>query len=495
MAQSDARTDVHLPDHKVMTMFSDSSQAMTPQTLDVAAIDPRIFRTYDIRGVVDKALTEETVYAVGLALGSEMLAVGESQLVLGRDGRLSGEAFANRLAEGVRATGVKVVDLGQVMTPMVYFAAEVLPGGHSCAVITGSHNPPNYNGIKMVINGLTLFGEHIQALLKRIQQKDFVLSARPGDYAQYDIFPQYRDRIVSGIHLARPLNIVVDAGNGIAGAFAPQVLAALGCEVTPIFCEVDGTFPNHHPDPAKLKNLQDLAEKVVALGADVGLAFDGDGDRCGVVDNLGEPLYPDRQMMLYARDMLSRQPGAEVIYDIKCTALLPKVIEAAGGHATMWKTGHSYMKAKMRESGAALGGEVSGHMFFKERWYGFDDGVYTAARMLEILAAQPQPAAEVFAALPNAYNTPEIDLPFEEGEHYAFMEKIKAVADFSDARVFDLDGLRVDFDDGWGLIRPSNTSPVIVLRFEGETPDALNRIQQRFKDLIHSIEPERVLPF
>lgn len=461
----------------------------------MAQVDPRIFRTYDIRGIVDQAMTEETVYYVGQALGSEMLAVGETQIVLGRDGRLSGERFAHLMSEGLRSTGVKVIDLGAVMTPMVYFAAEILPGGHSCAVITGSHNPPDYNGIKMVIDGVTLYGEHIQKLLKRIQNDDFVQSTRPGDYDAYDIFPAYRERIVSGIELKRPLKVVVDAGNGIAGAFAPEVIEALGCDVTAIFCEVDGTFPNHHPDPAKLKNLQDLAEKVVALKADVGLAFDGDGDRCGVVDNRGEPLYPDRQMMLFARDILARQPGAEVIYDIKCTALLPKVIEEAGGQATMWKTGHSYMKAKMRESGAALGGEVSGHMFFKERWYGFDDGVYTAARMLEILSAQSQTAAELFVALPNAYNTPEIDIPFEEGLHYVFMDKIKAVADFRDAKVFDLDGLRVDFDDGWGLIRPSNTSPVIVLRFEGKTPQALARIQQRFKTLMLSVDPTLALPF
>ncbi|AZR81278.1 phosphomannomutase/phosphoglucomutase [Thiomicrospira sp. S5] len=461
----------------------------------MAHVDPRIFRTYDIRGIVDQAMTEETVYYVGQALGSEMLVAGETQIVLGRDGRLSGERFAHLMSEGLRSTGIKVIDLGAVMTPMVYFAAETLPGGHSCVVITGSHNPPDYNGIKMVIDGVTLYGEHIQKLLQRIQNDDFVESARPGDYQTYDIFPAYRERILSGIALKRPLKVVVDAGNGIAGAFAPEIIEALGCDVTAIFCEVDGSFPNHHPDPAKLKNLQDLAEKVVALEADVGLAFDGDGDRCGVVDNRGEALYPDRQMMLYAQDVLTRQPGAEVIYDIKCTALLPKVIEAAGGHATMWKTGHSYMKAKMRESGAALGGEVSGHMFFKERWYGFDDGVYTAARMLEILSTQSQTAAALFAALPNAYNTPEIDIPFEEGQHYAFMEKIKAVADFSDAKVFDLDGLRVDFEDGWGLIRPSNTSPVIVLRFEGETPEALARIQQRFKVLMLSVDPSLTLPF
>ncbi|QBZ83945.1 Phosphomannomutase/phosphoglucomutase [Hydrogenovibrio crunogenus] len=458
-------------------------------------VEPSIFRTYDIRGIVDQAFTEATVELIGKALGSELVRQKETEIVLGRDGRLSGERFSKAITKGLLSVGVNVIDLGQVMTPMVYFAAETLPNVRSCVVITGSHNPPNYNGIKMVVKGVTLYGEYIQVLLKRILQSDFQTGKTSGHYSQHDIAADYQHRIISGIHLSRPLKVVIDSGNGIAGAYAPRIFRKLGCDVIELFCDVDGHFPNHHPDPAKLKNLQDLSKKVIETHADIGVAFDGDGDRCGVVDNHGQPLYPDRQMMLFAQDILGRQPGAEILYDIKCTALLPKVIHEAGGKATMWKTGHSFMKAKMRESGAALGGEVSGHMFFKERWYGFDDGVYTAARMSEIVAAQALTSSELFSQLPDAYNTPEIDIPFAEGEHYAFMKKIEAIADFPEADIFDLDGIRADFKDGWGLIRPSNTSPVIVLRFEGETPQALQRIQQKFKTLMLKVEPTLSLPF
>ncbi|MDG4812599.1 phosphomannomutase/phosphoglucomutase [Hydrogenovibrio sp. 3SP14C1] len=458
-------------------------------------VEPSIFRTYDIRGIVDQAFSEETVELIGKSLGSELVRQNEKEIVLGRDGRLSGDRFSKAMTKGLTSVGVNVMDLGQVTTSMVYFAAETLPNVSSCVVITGSHNPPNYNGIKMVVNGLTLYGDYIQALLKRIQQRDFVNDVSSGNYSQYDIAPAYQQSIVSNIHLSRPLKVVMDAGNGIAGAYAPEIFRRLGCDVIELFCEVDGHFPNHHPDPAKLKNLEDLSQKVIETQADIGFAFDGDGDRCGVVDDQGVALYPDRQMMLFARDILSRQPGAEILYDIKCTALLPKLIHEAGGKPTMWKTGHSFMKAKMRESGAALGGEVSGHMFFKERWYGFDDGIYTAARMSEIVAGQTLKTSELFAQLPDAYNTPEIDIPFAEGEHYAFMKKIEAVADFPEAEIFDLDGIRADFKDGWGLIRPSNTSPVIVLRFEGETPQALQRIQQQFKTLMLKVDPTLLLPF
>lgn len=458
-------------------------------------VEPSIFRTYDIRGIVDQALTEETVELIGKALGSELVCQQAKGIVLGRDGRLSGERFSKAITKGLVSVGVNVVDLGQVTTSMVYFAAETLPNLNSCVVITGSHNPPSYNGIKMVINGLTLYGEYIQALLERIQQTDFVMDAQLGQYSRYDIAVDYQQSIIDKIQLARPLKVVVDAGNGIAGAYAPEILSRLGCDVIELFCDVDGRFPNHHPDPAKLENLKDLSQKVIETHADIGFAFDGDGDRCGVLDHQGVVLYPDRQMMLFARDILNRQPGAEILYDIKCTALLPKVIHEAGGKPTMWKTGHSFMKAKMRESGAVLGGEVSGHMFFKERWYGFDDGIYTAARMLEIVAKQTLSTSELFNQLPNAYNTPEIDIPFAEGEHYAFMKKIEAIADFPEAKIFALDGIRADFKDGWGLIRPSNTSPVIVLRFEGDTPQALQRIQQQFKRLMLKVDPTLSLPF
>jgi len=459
----------------------------------MAQVVESIFRAYDIRGVVDEALTEETVELIGRALGSEVIQSGQSKIVIGRDGRLSGPRFIECLARGLQAAGVDVIYLGEVTTPMVYFAAATLDGVNSCAAITGSHNPPNYNGIKMVVNGTTLSGDWIQTLLKRIQNDDFETGS--GCFSELDISQAYHDAIVKEIQLKRPLKVVVDAGNGVAGEYAPQIIRDLGCEVSELFCEVDGTFPNHHPDPAKPKNLVDLINKVKEIGADIGLAFDGDGDRCGVVDDQGMVIYADRQMMLYARDVLSRQPGAEILFDIKCTSLLAKEIEADGGKPTMWKTGHSFMKAKLKETGAALAGEVSGHVFFKERWYGFDDGIYGAARMLEIVAGQPQTAHQLFSALPDAYNTPEMDVEFAEGEHYAFMEKFKKIAHFPDATIFDLDGIRADFADGWGLVRPSNTTPVLVMRFEGETPEALKRIQAEFKVLLHQVDPNLELPF
>lgn len=452
-----------------------------------------IFRAYDIRGVVDKALTEKTVALIGRALGSEILKTGQTEVAIGRDGRLSGERLLNQLSAGLLSTGINVIDLGVVTTPMVYFAAATLPNVNSCAMVTGSHNPPDYNGIKMVVNGVTLSDDDIQTLLRRIQQDDFAQGV--GQLKRLNIEPAYRQEMVNNIRLARPLKVVIDAGNGVAGAYAPQIFRALGCEVIELFCEVDGHFPNHHPDPAKPKNLVDLIATVKAEKADIGLAFDGDGDRCGVVDEQGNILFADRQMMLFSQEVLSRNPGAEILFDIKCTSLLSKVIQAAGGKATMWKTGHSYMKAKLKATGAALAGEVSGHIFFKDRWYGFDDGIYAAARMLEIVAGQSKLASTLFATLPDAYNTPEIDVQFAEGEHYLFMDKLKSIADFKDAIIFDLDGIRADFADGWGLVRPSNTTPVLVMRFEGETPEALERIKQRFKAWIHQVDATLKLPF
>jgi len=452
-----------------------------------------IFRMYDIRGVVDELLTEETVELVGKALGSAVLATGQEKIVLARDGRLSGPRFRERMISGLISTGIQVVDVGQVPTPMAYFAAATLEGVNSCVVITGSHNPSNYNGIKMVVDGITLYGDYIQALLKRIQTNDFTQGA--GSLIEQDIFRAYQAYIVKDIQLAKPLKVVVDGGNGVAGPFGVAVLRALGCEVIELFCDIDGTFPNHHPDPAKPKNLADLMAAVKAENADLGIAFDGDGDRCGIVDNRGQSLYADRQLMLYAQDVLSRQPGSEIIYDIKCSALLPKMIEQAGGQATIWKTGHSFMKAKMRETGAVLGGEVSGHIFWKERWFGFDDGIYTGVRMCEILAKSEQTAADLFATLPNGINTPELEIHFAEGEHYDFCNQFKERTQFTEGKVFDLDGLRVDFADGWGLIRPSNTSPIVTLRFEGETQAALDRIKAVFREKILAVDPNLKLPF
>ncbi len=457
-------------------------------------VDKNIFRAYDIRGIVGEGLTPESVELIGRALGTEVREAGEDTLIIGRDGRLSGPQLSEALACGAQAAGVNVIDLGCVTTPMVYWAAANTPGVSSCAAITGSHNPPEYNGIKMMVAGDTLSGERIQALRERIECNDF--STGTGTYTQKDIAADYRADIAEKIQLKRPLKVVVDAGNGVAGAYAPQVLRAIGCEVIELYCDVDGNFPNHHPDPAKPKNLADMVERVKAEGADLGLAFDGDGDRCGVVDEQGNILYADRQMMLYACDVLSRRPGAMIIHDVKCTSLLDQEIERCGGKPLMWRTGHSFIKKKMKETGAALAGEMSGHIFFNERWYGFDDGIYTAARMCEIIAAQDALASEVFACLPNAFNTPELELKFDTfGAHFEFMEKLKAVANFPDGKVFDLDGIRVDFPDGWGLIRPSNTTPVLVIRFEGDTPEALENIQQRFRDWVHAVDTTLKLPF
>ncbi len=456
-------------------------------------IDPSIFRAYDIRGIVDKALSEEAAYGVGRALASEILAAGGKAIAVGRDGRLSGSRMMTALTRGVTQGGVNVVDVGMVTTPIVYFAAATLEGVTSCAAITGSHNPPDYNGIKMVVDGHTLSGDAIQNLRKRIEAQDY--SVGTGTVTSEDIFPAYKARIANDIQLKRPLKVVVDAGNGVAGAYAPEILRAIGAQVIEIYCDVDGTFPNHHPDPSKAKNLVDMIAKVKELGADVGLAFDGDGDRVGVVDETGKLIFADRQMMVYAADVLSRNEGAQIIYDVKCSSTLARYIEALGGEPLMWRTGHSFIKAKLKETGAPLGGEMSGHIFFKDRWYGFDDGIYAACRMLEILAADERKASLIFDALPDSYSTPEIDWHFEEGEHFVFMDKLKAVAQFPEGILFDLDGIRVDFADGWGLIRPSNTTPILVIRFDANTPEGLERIKTIFRTQVQKIAGDITIPF
>ncbi len=455
-------------------------------------IEQSIFRAYDIRGVVDKGLTEEAVELVGKAFGSEVRARGGHQVAIGRDGRLSGPRFAAALTKGLNSVGCDVIDVGMVPTPLVYFAT-FNTSAKSCIAITGSHNPPQYNGLKMVAEGETLSGEMIQGLYQRILAQDFTTGT--GTRSELDVKADYIARIVSDVKLAKPMKAVVDCGNGVAGAFAPDLLRAMGVQFDELFCEVDGTFPNHHPDPSKPENLEDLIAKVKETGADIGLAFDGDGDRLGVVDNQGQVIFADRLMMLFAQDILSRNPGGEIIFDVKCTAKLPQVIEAAGGKATMWRTGHSFIKAKLKETGALLAGEMSGHTFFKERWYGFDDGLYTMARLLEIVAKDARATHQIFAALPDTVNTPELNIQFEEGEHYAFMEKILAAATFDDAQVTTLDGIRVDFADGWGLIRASNTTPVLVLRFDADSQTALERIQHRFRDLLLQVDAGLALPF
>ena len=451
-----------------------------------------IFKAYDIRGIVDQSLTIETVTLVGQALGSTALEAGVNTMVIGRDGRLSGPKFAEALAAGMLASGIDVIDIGCVPTPVLYFATYELGTG-SGVEITGSHNPPEYNGLKMMVDGVTLSGEAIQTVKQRILNKDFKTGS--GTLTQVDILDKYIERITSDLKLARPMKVVIDCGNGVAGAAAPQIFKAIGCEVSELFCEVDGTFPNHHPDPSQAENLVDLIKAVKDTGSEFGMAFDGDGDRLGIVTAQGDIIWPDRQMILFARDVLSRNPGAEIIYDVKCTRTLPAAIEAAGGKATMWKTGHSFIKAKLKESGAAMAGEMSGHIFFKERWYGFDDGVYAGARLCELLSKMDQTPDEVFAALPDTINTPELRLEFEEGEHYKFIERLQQNAEFQNGTVHTMDGLRVDFDDGFGLVRASNTTPMLIMRFEANDKTMLKEIQEQFRAVLLKTDPQIELPF
>lgn len=457
-----------------------------------AFLPAEIFRAYDIRGIVGSTLTAPVVERIGQAIGAEARARGRAFLVLGRDGRLSGPELAQALARGLTAAGCNVIDIGRVPTPVLYFAAHHL-GTHSGVMLTGSHNPPEYNGIKIMIAGETLSGEAIQRLRRRILAGDLVHGC--GDLAHDDVREAYLGRIASDVKPARRLRVAVDGGNGVAGELAPELLRRLGAEVTELYCEVDGTFPNHHPDPSHPENLQDLIKVVQEYQLDVGLAFDGDGDRLGVVAPNGEIIWPDRQMILYARDVLSRHPGAKIIYDVKSSRLLERAIREAGGEPVLWKTGHSFIKEKLKESGALLAGEMSGHIFFRERWYGFDDGLYAAARLLEILARDPRPPREVFADLPNSVNTPELHLKLAEGEQHTLIEELLAVASFPDAHVSTIDGLRADFPDGFGLVRASNTTPVLVFRFEADNHEALARIQGRFRELVHRVRPGVVLPF
>jgi phosphomannomutase/phosphoglucomutase len=451
-----------------------------------------IFKAYDIRGIVEDTLTEAGVETIGRAIGSEARARGSDTVVIGRDGRLSGPALAAALARGLRASGVNVIDIGQVATPMLYYAAHEL-GTLSGVMVTGSHNPPQYNGLKMMLAGDTLAGEAIGALRMRIAGND--LATGSGGLRKHDIRNAYLERITGSIKLARPMRIAVDCGNGVAGAIAPELYRRLGCSVGELFCDVDGTFPNHHPDPSQPHNLEDLISALKRGDAEIGLAFDGDGDRLGVVTKSGKIIYPDRQLMLFAADVLSRVPGAEVIFDVKCTRHLFGWIRQHGGKPLLWKTGHSFIKQKLKESGAPLAGEMSGHIFFRERWYGFDDGLYAGARLLEILSRRPD-AGAVLEALPDSVSTPELQWPLAEGENYALMDQLQKHARFADAReVITIDGLRVEYADGFGLARPSNTTPIIVLRFEGDNAAALRRIQEDFRRVLLGVKPGAVLPF
>jgi phosphomannomutase len=457
-------------------------------------IDATIFKAYDIRGIVGKTIDEELARHLGRAFGSEAIAVGERAVVVGRDGRLSGPALAAALIDGLVSTGLDVVDLGAVTTPMLYYVAATR-GEHGCRSgiqVTGSHNPKDYNGFKMVMAGSAIYGDDIQRLRRRIETETYA-SGR-GRSATMDIVAEYRWRIVSDCKLARPMKIVVDSGNGIPGATAPAILRALGCEVVELYSRVDGNFPHHHPDPSKPENLTDLIKTVAATDAELGIAFDGDGDRLGVVTRNGQIIYPDRQVMLFARDILQRHRGATIVFDVKCSQRLPQVIREAGGVPLMWKTGHSLIKAKLKETGAPFAGEMSGHLFFGERWYGFDDAMYTAARLLEILSRSADANAEL-EGLPTSFSTPELNVPCAEGEHHRVVADLLArAADgrlaFEGGEVGTIDGLRVDFADGFGLVRASNTTPVLVLRFEGQTPSALARIQDALMSALRSVKPD-----
>ncbi|MER3546926.1 MAG: phosphomannomutase/phosphoglucomutase, partial [Rhodanobacteraceae bacterium] len=459
-----------------------------------ATIDRSIFRAYDIRGVVGQSLTEDTARAIGRAIGSAMRDKNLAEIAVGRDGRLSGPQMAGALIEGLRSAGIDVIDIGAAPTPVTYFASFHLNTG-SCVSVTGSHNPPDYNGFKIVIGGETLAEDAIQDLYARIVEGR--LAEGRGTLRQLDVTRDYVQRIASDIQVGRSLKVVIDCGNGIPGAVAPEVIRAIGCEVEELYCDVDGSFPNHHPDPSEPHNLADLILMVKKTGADIGLAFDGDGDRLGVVSKDGEIIYPDRLLMLFAMDVLLRNPGATILYDVKCTGHLQPLILKAGGSPLMWKTGHSLIKSKMKETGAQLAGEMSGHFFFRERWYGFDDGIYSAARLLEILADDPaaRTPEEIFATLPKGVSTPELKVPMKEGEHYTFIQRFRERAQFEGARITTIDGVRADWPDGWGLVRASNTTPVLVLRFDADDSDALKRIQKIFRAQLLSVDSSLQLPF
>jgi phosphomannomutase / phosphoglucomutase len=455
-------------------------------------VPPEIFKAYDIRGVVGRQLSVPVVELIGRALGTEMRSAGGAGVAVGRDGRLSGPELSQALTRGLRASGVDVLDIGMVTTPMAYFAAHHLGCGSAVAV-TGSHNPPDYNGLKMVVAGTTLAGDAVQRLRERIERDDFATGS--GAYRTADIREAYLARIAGDVRLARPMKLVVDCGNGVAGATAPELYRRLGCEVRELFCEVDGTFPNHHPDPTQPKNLQDVIATLASSDAELGLAFDGDGDRLGVVTKEGHIVYADRQLMLFAADVLARMPGAEVVYDVKSTGNLAPWIRRHGGRPVLWKTGHSLIKAKLKELGAPLAGEMSGHTFFVERWYGFDDGLYAGARLLEILSRSADPGA-VLDALPESLATPELHWQLAEGEPHRLIAELQRTARFPDAQeVITLDGLRVEYADGFGLARASNTTPVIVLRFEAQDDAGLKRIQDDFRRVLFAAKPGAALPF
>lgn len=484
--------DIDLLDENQDFLRSEHPLAMNSPASVAPILPDTIFRAYDIRGVVGDTLSAETAYWIGRAIGSESLAQNEPNVSVGRDGRLSGPELVQQLIQGLHDSGCHVSDVGLVPTPALYYAANVL-AGKTGVMLTGSHNPKDYNGFKIVIAGDTLANEQIQALHERIKTNN--LTSQKGSITQVNILDRYFKQIKDDIVMARKLKVVVDCGNGAAGVIAPQLIEALGCEVISLFAEVDGNFPNHHPDPGKLENLQDLIAKVKETGADLGLAFDGDGDRVGVVTNAGNVVYPDRLLMLFALDVLKRNPGADIIFDVKCTRRLTPLISEHGGRPVMWKTGHSLIKKEMKKSGALLAGEMSGHIFFKERWFGFDDGIYSAARLLEILSQEPANAEDLFETFPNDISTPEINIKVTDVTKFSIIEALEKDAQWGDAKLTTIDGVRVDYPKGWGLVRASNTTPVLVLRFEAETQAELERIQGVFHAELKKVAPDLDLPF
>ena len=465
---------------------TNSMETLTPQIPD------SIFRAYDIRGIVGETLTAEFVFQIGQAIGSEALAQGETSIAVARDGRLSGPELSEKLIAGLISTGCNVINIGMEPTPVLYYAANTLDT-RSGVMLTGSHNPANYNGLKIVIGGHTLAGDDIQNLKQRILKSDF--AEGNGNVEQVDIKESYLERIVNDVVLARPMKIVIDCGNGVPGAVAPALFSALGCEVTSLFCEVDGEFPNHHPDPSKPENLQDLIQAVQSTGSDIGLAFDGDGDRIGVVTPAGKIIFSDRLLMLYARDLLSRNPGADIIFDVKCTRDLVDLISSLGGRAIMWKTGHSFIKGKLKETGAVIAGEMSGHIFFNDRWYGFDDALYSGARLLEILSMETIDADEVFAEFPEKPTTPEINVAVTDESKFKIIENLQRFGDFGEGRINTIDGVRVGFPESWGLVRASNTTPVLVARFEANDEEQLETIKTLFRNNLLNVDSSLELPF
>ncbi|MCK5791689.1 MAG: phosphomannomutase/phosphoglucomutase [Ketobacter sp.] len=460
-------------------------------SMDVT-VSPGIFRAYDIRGIVGETIDKDVAYALGAAIGSEARESGQEAVLVGRDGRHSSQELAEALADGIQSTGCDAIDVGMVPTPVLYYATKT-QRTQSGVMVTGSHNPPEYNGFKIVINDETLAQDRIQGLRKRLDSGK--LMKGQGRYEAIDIVPDYLERICSDVVLAKPMRIVVDTGNGVAGPVTCQLLEALGCMVTPLFTEVDGDFPNHHPDPSDPANLEDLIRTVQAEGAELGLALDGDGDRLGIVTQSGKIIWPDRVLMLYARDLLARNPGADILYDVKCSRDVAELVSNLGGRAIMCATGHSLMKAKMKDTGAVVGGELSGHIFFNDRWYGFDDALYSAARLLEILSMEPFEAEQVFEEFPEKVSTPELHIKVSDANKFKIMEKLESQGNFEGGNLVKVDGVRVDFPNSWGLVRASNTTPVLVARFEGDTEEALETVKTVFRDQLLAVEPSLNISF